>query len=186
MPESEGQEMIACPHCAAENLPDAAFCESCGKALPSSGSTGPRVVTEASGTKSRLATMHVLEDLRKQTKKAAGALLAVAILQAVFGAVIIMILKGNDQEVPPIVYISIFGIAVAFFGLFLWARKSPFPAAIAGLVLFVTLHGLEAVADPKSLANGWLVKLIIIVILVNAIKAGQKHRIMARSISEEA
>jgi len=111
----------------AENPPDAAFCESCGKALPSSGSTGPRVVTEASGTKSRLATMHVLEDLRKQTKKAAGALLAVAILQAVFGAVIIMILKGNDQEVPPIVYIRSSGSPSPSSGSSSGPGRAPFP-----------------------------------------------------------
>ena len=37
-------DAIACPHCRAANPPGGAFCESCGKALPSPYRTGPRVI----------------------------------------------------------------------------------------------------------------------------------------------
>jgi hypothetical protein len=174
---------ISCPHCNSENLADASFCDSCGKALPSSASAGPSVVT-AKKPMSRLATRYVADDLKRQTKKAAGALLAVAILQVIGGTFIIVMMNSNQVEVPPVLYLVVYGVAVLFFGLFLWARKNPFPAAIAGLVLFVTVHGLDAVVDPKTLANGILVKIIIIAILIRAIGAGQKYNQISKSLAE--
>lgn len=171
---------VYCPHCGAANLTDAAFCASCGKAVPPVAGGGPRIITSADTAATGAGRTLQSEELQKQTKKAAGALLAVAILQAVVGTIILAMAGRN---VPPAGYVIIYGVAAVFLGLYFWARKSPFPAAIVGLAVFVTLHLLEAIADPTSIRNGVIIKVIIIVVLVQAISAGAKHRQLLREAS---
>lgn len=174
---------IACPHCGAMNPGTGAFCEACGKALPSSAASSPRVTTSATGFAATGAGRALQSDeLNKQARKAAGALLAVAIIQAVFGALLIFVLMPKDfpADQRNIVMVSVFGIAAVFFALYFWARKQPLPAAIVGLALFITMHLLDAIADPAALGRGLIMKIIIIVILVQAIQAGVKHRQLQR------
>lgn len=174
-----------CPHCGSNNPFGVSFCEACGKAMPSATPAAPRVVTTDAAPISTAARGMIEADLHKQMKKASTALLIVAILQAIFGPVALMLAKstaereagpGMVMEIEPIAYVIVFGLAVAFFALWLWSRVNPFAAAIVGLVLFVSVHLLDAVADPGQLVRGILVKIIVIVMLVQAIKAGLQYR----------
>ena len=170
---------IPCPHCGTENLEGGAFCQQCGKALPSAAPTGPRIVTGE-----QIATTAVGQDLqgqqlRKQAGKAAGALFAVAILTAISGVVFYFLLKntrGVEANVPMTVLITNLVLAGIYAGMGFWARVSPLPAAIAGLVLFVTVIVVNVVMDPTSIVQGIIVKVIVIVVLIKAIQAGTKHR----------
>ena len=174
---------ITCPHCGAANPSTGTFCESCGKALPSAVSSSPRVTSSAAGFAGTDAGRSLQgAELEKQAKKAAGALLAVAVIQSVFGAIVVFALMPNNvpAQTRNIVMVSVFGIAAVFFALYFWARKQPLPASIVGLVVFVTLHVLDAIADPAALLRGIIMKVIIIAILVNAIQAGVKYRQLQR------
>lgn len=172
---------LLCPHCGVSNPAGSAFCEACGKALPTT-STGPTVATAGSMTSA--GRQLVGDDLRKTMKKAFTALMIVAVLQTFFGPVLLMVQKSKmERENPDMVYTIepwayavVFGIALLFWVLALWARRNPLPAAITGLVVFVTLHVIEAVADPTSIVKGFLMKIIVVVMLVAAIKAGIQHR----------
>jgi hypothetical protein len=174
----------ACPHCGAENEAGAEFCGSCGKALPRQSATGPRVLSATDGSLSASGREFVADDLKRQMNKASGALLAVAILQTIVGPILLLKAKADMEktnpgvpiEIKPIGYVMIFGIAIAFYVLWLWSRKNPFPAAIVGLVLFVTLHLLDAVVDPATIVQGILVKIIVVVVLAKAVSAGAKYR----------
>ena len=173
---------IACPHCGASNPSTGTFCESCGKALPSAVSSSPRV-TSAAGGFAGTGVGRTLQaaELHKQAKKAAGALLAVAILQTVVGAIVLVAL-GNTVPAPlrNAAMVQVFGIAAVFFGLYAWARKQPLPAAIVGLIVYVTLNLIYGIMNPETLVQGIIVKLIIIGVLVSAIQAGVKYRQLQR------
>lgn len=175
-----------CPHCGANNEGDAAFCAHCGQAVPTGESSGPRFVDD--GVLPTTDAGHALktEQLAKQTKKAAGALLAVGILQLVFGTCILAMGKQMFANVEPgqlvMVLASVYGMGVLYFGLFFWARRSPFPAAIVGLVIYVTMVLLDVLADPTSIWRGIIVKIIIILVLARAISAGAEHRKLLRQI----
>ena len=69
-----------CPHCGALNPGGAAFCESCGKALPNLTPTGPRIVSGNQFATSTVGRELQADELHKTAKKASGALLAVAII----------------------------------------------------------------------------------------------------------
>lgn len=169
---------IACPHCGTANAESATFCASCGKALPTMSPAGPQILSGGAMPTSSAGHNVYSGELQKQAKKAFGALLAVGILQLVFGAVIVFALQNSPQvgEIPMTVYLMVFGIGIVFLGLAFWARSNPLPPAIIGLVLFITVHLLDALQDPSALVRGILIKIIIIVVLVQAISAGLKHR----------
>ena len=121
----------------------------------------------------------VSDELQKNLKKAKNALLTVAIIQTVFGLIIYGVAQSNlppGRSFPPVLLITLFGIAALFYGLYFWARRNPLPAAIVGLTLFVTLHLIDAIADPTQLARGIIMKVIIVAMLVQAIQAGIKYK----------
>ena len=168
-----------CPHCEAANQSSSSFCESCGKALPSLTSDGPRMVTEASMPSTSAGRQYMALELQKHLKKSKTALLIVAIIQTIVGLLMFGVAKSSlqaGQSFPPVLFITIFGIAAIYFGLYAWARHQPLAAAIVGFTLFVTLHVLDAIADPTQLARGIFMKIIIAAMLVQAIQAGIKYR----------
>src|SRR5687768_8999316 len=90
--------MMACPHCGAGNPVGSAFCQSCGKALPTGYSAGPRVVGAGEFAGTAAGQKLQSDELRKQSKKASGALLAVAIIQTVATAIIFAIVQSASSR----------------------------------------------------------------------------------------
>jgi hypothetical protein len=179
-----------CPHCGAANPFGSQFCQTCGKALPDAyGGGGPRVVTADSVGASTAGRELLGDQLRKKMNQASGALLAVAIIQVVFGAILIFALQDQARraggEIPPLAYVLIFGLGAAFFGLWAWSRFQPFAAAIVGLVLYVSVWVMDIVADPEMIFKGILLKLIIVAVLVKAIQAGSEYRKLQEQMMRE-
>ena len=208
---------VSCPHCGAGNPSTAAFCATCGKALPSAVPTGPRIVTTDTMPQTALGQQVLEEELRKQTKKASIALGIVAGLTTagaiLFAVLIFAIEPPPDGRALPItgldVALNLF-IAAIFWALFFWARKNPLPPAIVGLVLYITMTVLqivlllmlvrnerlerEAMGIEEPVGSGagtsgmpgigglWL-KIFIIIMFVQAIQAGVKHRKLKQQIA---
>jgi hypothetical protein len=170
----------SCVHCGETNTVGAMFCTSCGKALPVAGAT-PRIVQASEFADTHVGQSVQAEALAKQTGLASKALLAVAVIQTVLGGVLAAMMM---PETGPVVAVVVGAIAAAFYGLYFWSRRNPLPAAVCGLVLYITLLGLDAVADPAAIARGWLIKIIIISVLAKAISAGIKHRELVRHMNE--
>jgi hypothetical protein len=186
---------VTCPHCSAPNESGAAFCASCGKALPQS-SAGPRVVTADNANSSAAAMKLVGDELQKKTKSAANTLLAVGILQWVVGGGIVMLQVSNAggmRAVPtPALLGAILPVAIigsAFIGLYFWARVAPLPATIVGMVIYCTLvvinmvaAGAAAAQNPGERRGGFgglgigCLDIVIIAMLVQGIQAALKRR----------
>lgn len=174
---------ITCPHCSAVNAVAGAFCESCGKALPSAAPSGPRVLAGDAMPTSGAGRVVVSEELKKKMKHASYALLAVAIIQTLLGPVMLYASKaqmeretGAPAEVTAIGWIIVIGIASAFWILFVWSRFQPLAAAIVGMVLFITIHLLDIIADPTSIAKGLIMKIIVIAVLAKGISAALQYK----------
>lgn len=63
------------------------------------------------------------------------------------------------------------GLGLVFIGLFFWARRSPLPALMTALVLFVTVHVADAVLDPAALYRGIVMKVVVVLALLGGIRA---------------
>ncbi len=140
--------MLVCPRCRTNNHGTAAFCESCGKSLES--------LREADDA--------IEQMLLKEARKGAWALGIVAVLQAV-GALIMD--PGNWV---------LWGLVLVFAALAAWATRQPLVASAVGLGVFVLLHVTEAVVEPASIYKGIIMKVVVVVLLVGAIKSALRHR----------
>lgn len=174
--------MSACPHCQLEVSEQALFCEQCGKAVRVEPGY-PRFVdvTKEFATSAAGQTLQAAE-LLKQAKAAFGALLGVAIL-TLLGALVIYAIgqdgpKAAREEMAAAALVTA-TLSALFFGLAFWARRQPLPAAVTGLTIYVTLQVIAAVLNPATLPQGFVLKVIIILVLARAVKAGAMHRKLA-------
>jgi len=171
--------MAACPHCSAVNEDGVAFCAQCGKALPELNPSLPRIVAGNQVAATAVGQDLQADQLHRKAKQAFGALLAVAILTFIFGLLLSFALGRAGKEyaaMAVVLLVTNLILAGIYAGLAFWARKNPLPAALVGLVLFVTIHVINVVMDPMTIAQGIIVKIIIIAVLVRAIQAGTKHK----------
>ena len=84
--------------------------------------------------------------------------------------------KAHDRgQVNLLLFINI-GLAAAYFGMYFWARRNPLAASVTALLLFITVIGVNAVYEPKTLAQGVIVKIVFIGALSKAISAAQEER----------
>lgn len=104
----------------------------------------------------------------------ANSLLAVTILELIGTTVIFFALSNHPPD--PFQLVFAYGIVAVFAGLYLWARSNPYPACIAGLGLYLTIHLLAAIDDPASLYHGIVVKVVVISVLAGSIRNIHRHR----------
>jgi|SRR5690606_11986290 len=158
--------MIACSACDHQNPDGSSFCEGCGTEL--------RDLRKAA----QLADEVEAEFRLDQVKKARTAFLVVGALQVVGG-----LIAGAVAPVGQGTFVLVAELVVAavFFGLAWWCSRQPFAAAIVGLFVFAGLHLTAAVLDPSSIYKGIIIKVIVIVVLVRAVKAGFAYREFVRS-----
>jgi hypothetical protein len=182
---------VQCPHCAAQNPAGAAFCKSCGKALPLA--AAPRVLTGSEIPASSAGAKLLGDELTKQVRTASNTLLAIGFLQLIIGTLLVVVVASAlhvPLDNPNIIMGMVVQCAIAavFFGLYFWARKAPLPASIVGLVVYGTLILLNIVRSANAMAQGgaggrgfggcgigWL-DILIIVLLSRGISAALKHR----------
>lgn len=67
-------------------------------------------------------------------------------------------------------------LTVIYFGLWLWAKRNAFAAALTALIFFITVMLIHAVVDPTTIVKGILIKILVIVGLIGAISAAYKQR----------
>jgi hypothetical protein len=101
-----------------------------------------------------------------------GWILAICIMQFLGGLVMFGISASNAGTTGGgvAVLVTTMSLAAIFFGLWLWGRKSPFPALLTALIVFVSFHLLDAVFDPMAILRGIIVKIIVLTGLGTALK----------------
>jgi hypothetical protein len=125
---------------------------------------------------------------KKHLDTARNYLILVTVLQLAGAAVLYFALQG--QPIPPdlmpriyLAYGIVIGAGVAFLVLALLVHKFPLPVTIIALILFITLHAIDAIADPSALMRGWLIKILVVVALVKAIQAAAAYEKERRELS---
>ena len=84
--------------------------------------------------------------------------------------------KAHDRgQVNLLLFVNI-GLAIAYLGMWFWAKRNALAASVTALLLFITVMGVNAVYDPKTLAQGVIVKIFFIAALAKAISAAQEER----------
>jgi hypothetical protein len=200
-------ETVACPHCGAANAPVAAYCESCGKALPAAIPPGPRILTGKMFATTAAGMKLQADELHTVAKKASVALLWIAVLQSAAVAFLFALFASQrgglsrlaqmPLRVSGLVYATAI-IAAVFWGLYIWSRTNPLPAAIVGLVVYGTLTVVDLVITFSAIAasgrndpvaaggpvgggcGGIVFRVLIISMFVRAINASMRYRELQR------
>jgi hypothetical protein len=85
---------------------------------------------------------------------------------------------AHDRGMVTALFVTNLILAVVYFGLWIWAKGQPFPAALIALLIFLAVQVVNLILDPKMLAQGWLIKVLIVAGLGSAVSAAYKHRKM--------
>lgn len=67
-------------------------------------------------------------------------------------------------------------LAVIYFGLWIWAKRNVFAAALTALLIFITVVVVSALLEPASLLQGILIKILVVIGLSSAVSAGYRAR----------
>jgi hypothetical protein len=67
--------------------------------------------------------------------------------------------------------ISNWVLAVAMVGLAMWGKRAPLPAVLVATATYAAVIVVNAIIDPRTLAQGIFVKIIVIAFFVRGIKA---------------
>lgn len=192
-----------CPACGAERKDLEAFCLSCGQKL---GLTeAERDAARAAGVAAErverarkwLVVVAVLtlvsgvvlyfiarSDTEKQIAQFQEQVAGVpadqrdALLKERVGMTYDQIIAHDRGQVSMLLGINI-TLALAYFGLWWWAKLNAVTASIVALLLFITVHAVNGFLEPKTLAQGIFLKVALIAALVGAVRAALEARRMA-------
>jgi hypothetical protein len=181
--------LTQCPACKAALRQGDAFCESCGKALPSaealvqraavvqgnSAVGGLSILFLLSGgamyAAQRSAANKALEEIAGYAAEAPLAAPIPGVAATTFGELRTQI----EWEATSVLLVNLV-LAAVMFGLWRWGKQKPGPAIIVAFCTFVVVLVTNAALDPKTIAQGWIVKFIVITYLVRGLKAALAER----------
>ena len=200
----ESQEIIICSSCETENSPNNQFCENCGASLikseeveESPDSKPPGKMKVNAEVSRQLANRRFDNSKRVNAKaeiaKGRVAIMIVTVLTFI-GAIISHVSLNNEianyrsnpnfivdekvvSQMRMLIYTT-YGLGIVFLGLWFWAKKNPFSAFLTALVIYIACHATAAIIDVNNLYRGILIKAVIIILLVGAVKSALKIRSM--------
>jgi predicted MFS family arabinose efflux permease len=122
---------------------------------------------------------------KQAIKSGRGYILAISILQLVVGLafVAIYLVGGQSAKTRPVLAIAVTMtvLGIVYMGLWIWAKTAPFAAALIALIIYVTVLALDGVFAPQQIAQGIIVKILIIAGLSQAVKSGYALKRAAES-----
>lgn len=92
-------------------------------------------------------------------------------------------LRAEVENEPTMVLAVNLTLVAIFIGLYVWARRSPFPAIITAFAVFVVVHFVNFLINPSTILQGVFIKFIGVTILVAGIKAAVADRASQRTAS---
>ncbi len=137
------RQPIRCAACGKTVKPNDKFCGACGHEMPPP-------------------EQHLH---KKHVNAAMHAIIWLAILFAVAGMLMYYTSHEKSDLAGGLVLSGIMA-ALAF-----WSRKAPLAAVLVATAIYFALIVLDAIIDPKTLAQGVLLKILFIILLVRGIKA---------------
>ena len=172
---------IACEACATVAKPFDRFCGKCGQAMPTAEDhQAKRRVGHATGAIKVLAVIFLVFGILMYfvTKGQADAALAKlanedpAATYQVGGETYTVEALREKLEWEPTGVLAVNGVLAAIMALLAWwGRKAPLPAVLIATATYAVVIVANAIADPATLGQGLIMKIIIIAFLVKGIKA---------------
>lgn len=179
-----GAQPFQCKTCAATVEPFDRYCDRCGHALPSAEQrVQAQHVQEATNAIKVLAVLFALTAAIDYAVSRASAGVALSDLDGLDASAEYPIaLDGITYTVgalrdhllweqwSPLVINLI--LAAVMTGLAIWGKRAPLPAVLVATATYAVVNVANAIRDPATIAQGLLLKLVIVLFLAKGIKAG--------------
>jgi hypothetical protein len=176
-----GKYPIKCRACGATAKPYDQFCNGCGKALPSAEQRlQERQVKEAAGAMRTLAWLFSIFGVimffvtRSQSSNALAKLAGMDAAATIpIGGMSYTVAQLREQLIwePWGVLITNAVLAAVMAGLAHWGKRWPLPAVVVATATYAVVIVVNAIADPRTIGQGIILKVIIIAVFVKGIKA---------------
>lgn len=114
---------------------------------------------------------------RQTIRSGRGWILAVAVFNVVIGAGVMAVAlttAENEGSEIFVLGVAILIIGLIFTGCWLWARRSPFPAALTALLIYIALVGSSIAVDPTEAVRGIVFKALFLVGLSSAVHSAYR------------
>jgi len=178
-----GKEPPRCPQCGITGKPYDRFCTHCGHAMPSAETyTHQRNVRQATRYMLWLAVLFALSGIilffmiHAQETRALASLSGLDAhanypkpIQGVTYTVGALRQRILWEEWSPLAVNAV--LAVIMLVLALWGRRAPLPAILIGAATYGAVVVLNGVVNPLTLAQGFIIKLVIVAMFYRGIKA---------------
>ncbi|MGD0958727.1 MAG: zinc ribbon domain-containing protein [Methylomonas sp.] len=178
-----GKEPIKCPSCSAVAKSYDKFCGNCGQSMPDAKYyQHGKYIKEATLAMKWMSVLYIIFGFISYftlKSQANAALLKLEGLspESIFPQPIngvsysVAALKSQLLWEPWGALIVNAILAVVMGGLSIWGKRSPLAAVLIATATFLVVNAANGIADPKTLAQGIYVKILIIVFLVRGIKS---------------
>lgn len=94
--------------------------------------------------------------------------------------------KAHDRGQVTLLLVINIGLAGVYLGMWYWAKRNPLGATVTALLLFITVIVVNGALDPKSIPQGFLVKIFFTAALAKAIGAAQEERRLKATMPQAA
>ena len=173
-PEVVEEANVTCFYCKSTGLKESdVFCSNCR--FPQGGTLQQQKVFMVAIKRKKRA----IEEKGKSIAKARNVLFILAAINVIFGALILGLMQ--DDKVTMVASI----IAAAVYGsLGAWSFKKPFAAIITGFLFYITLMAISAIADPHTIYQGLIWKVLIISAFVYGYKGVKDSEKLSKELEE--
>ena len=100
------------------------------------------------------------------------------VLAGLFLLSLVGLLPFDDNPVKIVLAVIIVLFAAAYVALAFWTKKKPYTAILTALILFISLEVLSFLLQPASLFQGWILKLIVILLLILGLRNARESQQM--------
>ena len=183
-----GKQALKCRSCGAAVKPFDRFCEQCGKAMPSAEWMGhEKQVKEATRTIFALAVLFVIGGVlmyflgKENTETALAKLRTMDPDQVLPNAIdgvtyTVRELRQRLEWESTGALVANLILAAAMGMLGLWSRRAPLAAVFVATALYAVMLVVGAIINPASIAQGFLMKILVVALLVKGCKAALAMR----------
>jgi len=181
-----GNAAVTCQSCGAAVQPNDRFCGSCGQAMPPAEHYIHRMqLRGAAGTIWTLAALFAIAGVVMFLLARSKAATTLEKLDAAnpqdlwnMGGVTITATELRDRinwEVWSVLIVNLI-LAAIMVGLAIWGKRAPLAAILVATAVYVVVIATSAVIDPTTIAQGIIVKILIIAVLVRGIRGALAMR----------
>lgn len=121
-----------------------------------------------------------LQEMNHKIHSASQTLYVLAAIAVLYG--IIGYAFSSKANFPVETLMTYLGVAAVYFVLALWSKVQPVTAIITALILYVLLQVLVVLDKPTSMAEGIIIKIVVVAYLVKGIKSAMEAQKIRRNL----